>query len=38
VWARRALGRVRDGARGWRFLASRGFAEDVIADVLGEAP
>jgi regulatory protein len=35
-WARRALGRTRDVARGWRFLASRGFAEDVIVELLGE--
>jgi regulatory protein len=35
-WARRALGRGRDGPRAWRFLASRGFAEDVIVALLGE--
>jgi len=35
-WARRALGRSRDVARAWRFLAGRGFAEDVIVELLGE--
>jgi regulatory protein len=37
-WARSALERapVREGPRAWRLLASRGFPEDVITDVLGE--
>lgn len=37
-WARDALARAgdRDGPRAWRLLASRGFPEDVITDVLGE--
>jgi SOS response regulatory protein OraA/RecX len=38
VWARRALerqGRPR-GAKAWRLLASRGFPEEVVRDVLGE--
>jgi regulatory protein len=38
VWARRALehaGRPR-GAKAWRLLASRGFPEDVVRDVLGD--
>jgi SOS response regulatory protein OraA/RecX len=35
-WARRALGARYDRHRAWRFLAARGFPEDVIADVLGE--
>jgi regulatory protein len=37
-WARRALGRQAAVAspRAWRLLVSRGFAEDVIADLLGE--
>ena len=35
-WARRALGGARDVARAWRFLAARGFAEDVIVDLLGD--
>jgi regulatory protein len=40
-WARRALARARvagAGTRAWRLLASRGFAEDVVVDLLGEAP
>ena len=36
-WARRALRGIRDRARAWRLLVSRGFAEDVIDDVLGAA-
>jgi len=37
VWARRALGQGRPrGAKAWRLLASRGFPEDVVRDVLGE--
>jgi regulatory protein len=37
-WARRALGRHAAGgsARAWRWLVSRGFAQDVITDLLGE--
>jgi regulatory protein len=37
-WARGALERSpdREGPRAWRLLASRGFPEDVITDVLGE--
>jgi SOS response regulatory protein OraA/RecX len=37
-WARRALagGPEREGATAWRFLAGRGFPEEVIADVVGE--
>jgi regulatory protein len=35
-WARRALRGTRDLARAWRFLAGRGFAEDVIVELLGE--
>jgi regulatory protein len=41
--ARRALGRLGDDlsepatrARAWRLLAGRGFAEEVVTDVLGE--
>ena len=38
AWARRALERAgATGAHAWRLLASRGFPEEVIADVLGEA-
>jgi regulatory protein len=36
AWARRALGGERDRARAWRLLASRGFADDVALDVLGD--
>ena len=38
VWAERALARAGApaGARAWRVLASRGFPEDVLTDVLGE--
>jgi SOS response regulatory protein OraA/RecX len=36
AWARRALGARYDRDRAWRFLAARGFPEDVITDVLGE--
>jgi regulatory protein len=37
-WARRALGRGRQriGAAAWRFLAGRGFPEEVIVDLLGD--
>ena len=41
VWARRALGRRGDlddprvRARAWRLLAGRGFAEEVVAELLG---
>ncbi len=39
-WARRALERARVPpgalARAWRLLATRGFPEDVIGDLLGE--
>jgi SOS response regulatory protein OraA/RecX len=41
-WARRALGRLggsvddpRTRARAWRLLAGRGFAEEVVAELLG---
>jgi regulatory protein len=37
TWARRALGAVRDRRRAWRLLVSRGFSEDVVVEVLGEA-
>jgi SOS response regulatory protein OraA/RecX len=37
-WARRALRGARDAARAWRFLAGRGFAEDVIVELLGAPP
>jgi regulatory protein len=38
AWARRALEHAGDprGGRGWRLLASRGFVEDVIVELLGE--
>ncbi len=38
AWARRALeqARIADQRRAWRLLGSRGFPEDVIADVVGE--
>ena len=38
AWARRALEHAGDprGPRGWRLLASRGFVEDVIVELLGE--
>jgi len=40
AWARRALARAgraeADRPRAWRFLASRGFPEDVVLDLLGE--
>jgi regulatory protein len=38
AWARRALaGKGRPhGAKAWRLLASRGFPEDVVRDVLGD--
>jgi len=35
VWARRALGAVRDRRRAWRLLVSRGFPEDVVEELLG---
>lgn len=37
-WARRVLERAGDprGARAWRLLASRGFVEETIAELLGE--
>ena len=38
VWARRVLDRAgegRGGPRAWRLLASRGFPEDVITELLG---
>ena len=37
-WARRALARAGRpaGASAWRLLASRGFPDDVVADVAGE--
>lgn len=37
TWARRALeasGRGGDAARAWRFLASRGFPEEVVAELV----
>jgi regulatory protein len=39
-WARRALGRAQAlrGRRAWRFLLGRGFAEEVVAELLGDAP
>ncbi len=38
VWAERALERAGGptGARAWRLLASRGFPEEVLSDLLGE--
>ena len=38
AWARRALARAGEprGARAWRLLASRGFGENVITELLGE--
>jgi SOS response regulatory protein OraA/RecX len=35
-WARRALAREPSKRNAWRFLAARGFPEDVVVDVLGE--
>ena len=36
-WAKRALGKGRaSGPAAWRLLASRGFPEEVIADLLGD--
>jgi len=37
-WARRALERhaTAGSGRAWRWLLSRGFAEDVVVDLLGE--
>src|SRR5262249_28409591 len=39
AWAPRVLDRHgrAGGARGWRLLASRGFPEDVVAEVVGDA-
>jgi regulatory protein len=38
AWARRALERLgTPGRRAWRHLVSRGFPEDVVVDLLGEA-
>ena len=34
---RRALRGVRDRRRAWRLLVSRGFPEEVVVEVLGEA-
>ncbi len=38
AWARRALARGGDppAGRAWRLLATRGFPDDVIADLLGD--
>ena len=36
VWARRALHPHRDRRRAWRFLSTRGFSDDVLADLLGD--
>ena len=38
AWARRALVRAGGprGAKAWRLLASRGFPEDVVRDVVGQ--
>ena len=36
VWARRALHPRRDRRRAWRFLSTRGFPDDVLADLLGD--
>jgi SOS response regulatory protein OraA/RecX len=38
-WARRVLERAGEprGARAWRLLASHGFAEEIIAELLGDA-
>jgi len=37
-WARRALERAGEpcGARAWRLLAARGFAEEIVEELLGE--
>ncbi len=37
-WARRVLERAGEprGARAWRLLASRGFGEELIAELLGD--
>jgi regulatory protein len=35
-WARRALDRGPRRGAAWRFLAGRGFPEDVILDVVGD--
>ena len=39
AWARRVLARAGQptGPRAWRFLAGRGFSEEVLCDVLGES-
>jgi len=36
-WARRAVGGMRNRSQAWRLLVRRGFAEDVVDDVLGAA-
>jgi SOS response regulatory protein OraA/RecX len=36
AWAERAVEREGDRRRAWRLLLSRGFPEDVVADVLGD--
>jgi regulatory protein len=36
AWAKRTLRGHRDRRRAWRFLAARGFPEEVIADLLDE--
>ena len=35
-WARRALARTPRRGNAWRFLAGRGFPEDVIVDLVGD--
>jgi regulatory protein len=35
-WARRAVRGLRDPRKAWRLLVSRGFAEEIVADVVGE--
>lgn len=34
-WARRALRGLRDRARAWRLLVSRGFPEDLVENLVG---
>ena len=34
-WARRSLGGLRDRARAWRLLVSRGFPDDVVENLVG---
>ncbi len=36
AWARRALRPRHDRRGAWRFLSTRGFPEDVLADLLGD--